>query len=70
MVPDKLYRYSTGSAVVCIGSRAYNGHNFAAAIHQETRMKGYPPGTRFQSLPDDYVCPDCSVRYKEDFDKM
>jgi rubredoxin len=25
--------------------------------------EGYPPGTSFQSLPDDYVCPDCSVRY-------
>ena len=29
--------------------------------------EGYPPGTRFESLPEDFVCPDCSVRYKEDF---
>jgi len=29
--------------------------------------EGYPPGTAFQSLPEDFVCPDCGVRYKEDF---
>jgi rubredoxin len=29
--------------------------------------EGYPPGTRFASLPEDFVCPDCAVRYKEDF---
>lgn len=29
--------------------------------------EGYPPGTLFDDLPDDFVCPDCSVRYKEDF---
>lgn len=30
--------------------------------------EGYPPGTLFRSLPDDYVCPDCSIRGKEDFE--
>lgn len=29
--------------------------------------EGYPPGFPFQELPDDFVCPDCAVRYKEDF---
>jgi rubredoxin len=29
--------------------------------------EGYPPGTRFADLPDDFVCPDCAVRSKEDF---
>ena len=29
--------------------------------------EGYAPGTTFESLPEDFVCPDCSVRYKEDF---
>lgn len=29
---------------------------------------GFPAGTRFRDLPDDYTCPDCSVRYKEDFE--
>lgn len=29
--------------------------------------EGYPPGTAFASLPEDFVCPDCAVRSKEDF---
>ena len=29
--------------------------------------EGYPPGMKFEDLPDDFVCPACSVRYKEDF---
>ena len=32
--------------------------------------EGYPPGTSFASLPDDYVCPDCAVRDKADFVKV
>ena len=30
-------------------------------------FEGYPPGTAFDSLPNDFTCPDCSVRGKEDF---
>ncbi len=29
--------------------------------------EGYPPGMAFDDLPEDFVCPSCSVRYKEDF---
>ncbi len=29
--------------------------------------EGYLPGTTFESLPDDFVCPDCAVRGKQDF---
>ena len=29
--------------------------------------EGYPAGMAFSELPDDFVCPACSVRYKEDF---
>jgi rubredoxin len=32
--------------------------------------EGYPPGTPFASLPEDFVCPDCSVRRKEDFEAL
>jgi len=32
--------------------------------------EGYLPGTRFDSLPEDFACPDCSVRIKEDFEKL
>ena len=29
--------------------------------------EGYPPGMLFDDLPEDFVCPACAVRYKEDF---
>jgi rubredoxin len=29
--------------------------------------EGYAAGTTFADLPDDFVCPDCAVRAKEDF---
>jgi len=31
--------------------------------------EGYPPGFKFEELPDEFVCPDCAVRYKEDFEQ-
>lgn len=35
--------------------------------NQGDAHEGYPPGMAFADLPDDFVCPDCAVRYKEDF---
>ena len=32
--------------------------------------EGYPPGTRFETLPDDFACPDWSVRFKQDFERI
>jgi rubredoxin len=32
--------------------------------------EGYPPGTAFESLPKEFTCPDCGVRYKEDFEQV
>lgn len=29
--------------------------------------EGYAPGTLFADLPDEFACPDCYVRDKEDF---
>lgn len=29
--------------------------------------EGYPPGTRLADLPGDFACPDCSVRFRDDF---
>ncbi len=29
--------------------------------------EGFPPGTRWQEIPDDWACPDCAVRQKTDF---
>lgn len=31
---------------------------------------GYPAGTRWAALADDYNCPDCSVRDKPDFVRL
>lgn len=28
---------------------------------------GFVPGTRWEQVPDDFVCPDCAISYKEDF---
>lgn len=32
------------------------------------KHEGYPP-MPFADLPDDFTCPGCGVRYKEDFSK-
>lgn len=29
--------------------------------------EGFPPGTPFSDVPDDWTCPDCGVRDKLDF---
>lgn len=29
--------------------------------------EGYPAGTAWREIPDDFACPDCAVRCKEDF---
>ena len=30
--------------------------------------EGFPPGTRWTDVPDDWTCPDCGVREKVDFE--
>lgn len=30
--------------------------------------EGFPPGTRWSEVPDDWACPDCGVRDKVDFE--
>ena len=29
--------------------------------------EGYPAGTRFEALPEEFCCPQCAVREKPDF---
>lgn len=30
--------------------------------------EGFPPGTSWRDVPDDWPCPDCGVREKVDFE--
>jgi rubredoxin len=30
--------------------------------------EGFPPGTLWADIPDDWACPDCGVREKVDFE--
>ncbi len=32
--------------------------------------EGFPPDTPFDSLPEDFACPDCAVRDKADFEVL
>tara|TARA_Y100000780_G_scaffold229746_1_gene250192 strand:- start:1942 stop:2478 length:537 start_codon:yes stop_codon:yes gene_type:complete len=40
------------------------GHIYDEALGDET--EGFPPGTRFENIPDDWCCPDCGAT-KEDY---
>lgn len=32
--------------------------------------EGFPPGTPWSEIPEDWACPDCAVREKPDFIKL
>lgn len=32
--------------------------------------EGFPPGTPWRAVPDDWCCPDCAVREKIDFEPV
>jgi alkane 1-monooxygenase len=32
--------------------------------------EGFPPGTLWEKIPDDWACPDCAVREKADFESL
>ena len=32
--------------------------------------EGFPPGTAWAVIPDDWACPDCAVQEKPDFVKL
>lgn len=34
---------------------------------QGNPREGFPPGTLWAQVPDDWACPDCAVRQKVDF---
>ncbi|QQD17440.1 rubredoxin [Spongiibacter nanhainus] len=33
-------------------------------------FEGFPAGTKWQDIPEEWSCPDCSVRDKPDFIKI
>ncbi|MCP2290060.1 rubredoxin [Nocardia amikacinitolerans] len=42
-------------------------------IFDETKgapHEGFPAGTRWADVPDDWCCPDCGVREKIDFEPL
>jgi len=42
-------------------------------VHDEVLgapREGYPAGTAWTQIPDDWCCPDCAVREKLDFEAM
>jgi rubredoxin len=41
------------------------GHLYDEALGNP--HEGFPPGTRWAQIPDDWACPDCAVRDKADF---
>jgi rubredoxin len=41
--------------------------------YEETKgapREGFPAGTLFADIPDDWCCPDCGVREKVDFEEI
>lgn len=32
--------------------------------------EGFPPGTRWDAVPEDWACPQCAVREKPDFEPL
>jgi rubredoxin len=42
-------------------------------VYDEQRgnpREGFQPGTRWDAIPADWSCPDCSVRDKADFERL
>lgn len=42
-------------------------------LYDEARgaaREGFPPGTAWADIPEDWACPDCAVRDKIDFDEL
>ena len=41
-------------------------------VYDESRgepREGFPPGTPWSDVPEDWTCPDCAVREKPDFER-
>jgi rubredoxin len=38
--------------------------------HKGEPHEGFPPGTPWSEVPDEWCCPDCAVREKVDFEPV
>ena len=48
-------------------AHACPGCGYTYRVSEGAPREGFPPGTRWESVPDDWCCPDCGVREKVDF---
>jgi rubredoxin len=44
------------------------GYTYDERIGDED--EGFPPGTPWSAIPEDWFCPDCAVRDKADFEHV
>ena len=51
------------TALICAALTIY--HEARGEPHQ-----GYPAGTPWDALPDDFACPDCAIRVKDEFEPL
>jgi rubredoxin len=47
-----------------------NGCGYVYDEAKGNAHEGFPPGTRWASIPEQWCCPDCGVREKPDFAKL
>ena len=43
------------------------GCGYTYSVETGDESEGFPPGTTWAKIPDDWCCPDCGVREKVDF---
>jgi alkane 1-monooxygenase len=43
------------------------GCGYVYSVERGAPREGFPAGTRWSDVPDDWACPDCGVREKRDF---
>ena len=60
------------ASVALENSRLYEDARHANRIFQATGVprEGFPAGTPWEQVPDDWACPDCAVRDKVDFEPV
>lgn len=63
---SNLSSTTTASTILAIYACPECGHTYDEATGNA--REGFPAGTPFSEVPDDWTCPDCGVRDKVDFE--